>query len=89
MVKNIPKYLKSARDYVLNYFGDQLCECKFSVRPEDCASTSSFVFMLAGGAVSWHSVKQKATTDSTTEAKYVAASRQFGIGDFFYPAWGF
>jgi hypothetical protein len=32
------------------------------------------VFILGGKAISWKSSKQDTTTDSTTEAKYIAAS---------------
>ena len=35
-------------------------------------STSGYVFMLAGGAVSWRSRLQNCITQSTTEAEYVA-----------------
>ena len=45
----------------------------FQLDPDDYASTSSYVLTLAGGAVSWRSVKQKAIVDSTTETKYIAA----------------
>ena len=37
-------------------------------------STSGYVFMLAGGAVSWRSRLQNCITQSTTEAEYVAAA---------------
>ena len=37
-------------------------------------STSGCVFTLNGGAICWRSVKQTCVADSTTEAKYVAAS---------------
>ena len=36
-------------------------------------STSGNVFMLGGGAISWRSIKQECTIDSTSEAEYVAA----------------
>ncbi|XP_060672785.1 flavanone 7-O-glucoside 2''-O-beta-L-rhamnosyltransferase-like [Ziziphus jujuba] len=37
-------------------------------------SMLSYVFSLNGGAISWRSIKQTSVADSTTEAKYVAAS---------------
>ena len=36
-------------------------------------STSGCVFTLGGGAISWRSDKQSCITNSTMEAKYVAA----------------
>ena len=35
-------------------------------------STSSYIFKMARGAVSWKSVKQTLTTSSTMEAEYMA-----------------
>ena len=41
---------------------------------DDRKSISGFVFICNGGAVSWKSSNQSITTDSTTEAEYVAVS---------------
>jgi hypothetical protein len=41
---------------------------------EDKKSTSGYVFMPSGGAVSWSSKKQLIVTLSTTETKFVAAA---------------
>jgi len=35
-------------------------------------TTSGYIFMLAGGAVSWRSVKQTLTTTSTMEVEFVS-----------------
>ena len=40
---------------------------------ESRKSTSGYVFILGGGAISW-SVKQSSIADSTMEAEYIAAS---------------
>ena len=41
---------------------------------DDRKSTSESLFICNGGAVSWKSSKQTVITDSTMEAKYIAAS---------------
>ena len=38
----------------------------------DCKSTSSYVFKLAGGAISWSSKKQSSIALSSTKAEYIA-----------------
>ena len=40
--------------------------------PDDKKLTSGYIFMMAGGAMLWKSVKQSLTTTSTMEAEYVA-----------------
>jgi hypothetical protein len=40
----------------------------------DQKSTSGFVFMLAGGAISWSSKKQGAVALSSTEFEYIAGA---------------
>ncbi|XP_060972455.1 secreted RxLR effector protein 161-like [Cannabis sativa] len=39
---------------------------------DDKKSTSGYIFMMAGGAISWKSVKQTLTASSTMEAEYMA-----------------
>jgi hypothetical protein len=40
---------------------------------EDRRSTTGFVFMMRGGAISWSSKQQPTIVLSTTEAKYMAS----------------
>jgi len=46
----------------------------FAGHPDDRKSTSGYVFMLAGGAVSWRARKQPLVAFSTVEAEYIGAS---------------
>ncbi|XP_040861422.1 secreted RxLR effector protein 161-like [Glycine max] len=42
--------------------------------------TSGYIFMLAGGAVSWHSAKQTLTISSTMAAEFVACYEELNHG---------
>jgi len=46
----------------------------FAGDPNDRKSTSDYVFMLAGGAITWRAHKQPLVTFSTVEAEYIGAS---------------
>ena len=41
-------------------------------KTDDCHSTSSYVFLLANGAISWSSQKQKTVAQNTTHVEYMA-----------------
>ena len=77
-LKKVMRYLQGIKDYMLTYKrSDQLevtgySDSDFAGCPDDRKSTSGFIFMMAGGAVSWKSVKQTLTATSTMEAEYVA-----------------
>ena len=78
-VKHIFKYLQRTRDYMLVYQDESLVpigytDFDFQSDIESRKSTSGYVFILGGGAVSWRSVKQSSIVDSTMEAEYIAAS---------------
>ncbi|XP_059623154.1 secreted RxLR effector protein 161-like [Cornus florida] len=78
-VKNILKYLRRTKSFMLVYGGDDLVLIRYTDSdlqsdPDARRSTSGYVFKLNRGAVSWKSVKQGYTTDSTMEAEYIAAS---------------
>lgn len=80
-VKQIFHYLKGTKDLKLTFGGPEcewtselniFCDTDWAANA-DCKSISGYVFMLAGGAVSWSSKKQTSVTLSTAKAKYVAA----------------
>ena len=59
-----------AKELVIEGFTDS----SFQSDVDDFKSTSGYVFLLNGGAVTWKSNKQATVADSTTEAEYIAAS---------------
>ena len=77
-VKKVFRYLQGTKDHMLTFKkSDQLqvigySDSDFAGCPDDRKSTSGFIFMMAGGAISWKSVKQTLTATSTMEAEYVA-----------------
>ncbi|KAA0053196.1 gag/pol protein [Cucumis melo var. makuwa] len=77
-VKNILKYLRRTKDYMLVYSSKDLIltgytDSNFQSDKDARKSTSGSVFTLNGGAVVWRSIKQSCIADSTMEAEYVAA----------------
>lgn len=73
------KYLKGTMDYGLTYTGfpsviEGHSDASWISNKEDHSSTSGWVFLLGGGAISWASKKQSCITDSTMESEFVALS---------------
>ena len=75
--KQVMRYLQRIKDFMLTYrrsdhleimgyFDSNFAGCLDSRR-----STSGYIFMLAGGAVSWKSVKESLTASSTMEAEFI------------------
>ncbi|XP_075473904.1 secreted RxLR effector protein 161-like [Primulina tabacum] len=78
-VKDILKYLKRVKNLFLAYEIGELkledyTDSSYQSNVDDLKSTFRFIFKLNGGVVSWTNSKQDTTTDSTTEAEYIAAS---------------
>ncbi|XP_057497372.1 uncharacterized protein LOC130782092, partial [Actinidia eriantha] len=79
-IKNIIKYLKRTRNYMLVYQANSLVligytDSDFRSDKNFRKSTSENIFTLrGGGAISWRSSKQSCVADSTMEAEYMAAS---------------
>jgi hypothetical protein len=75
----ILQYLKKTRLTGLNYSKSIVadihgyCDSDWAGDVDDNKSTTGYVFILAGAAVSWQSKKQKSTAQSSCEAEYYAA----------------
>ncbi|CAI8599964.1 unnamed protein product [Vicia faba] len=77
-VKRVMRYLKRIRDFVLTYRkSDNLeiigyCDSYFVGCPDSRRSTSGYIFLLAGGAVSWKSSKQTLVAPSIMAVEFMA-----------------
>ena len=78
LAKYVLKYLKGTINYRIRYDGANgvglygYSDSSWGDNPDDYRSTSGYVFLLAEGAISWSSRKQKTIALSTTEAEYMA-----------------
>jgi transposase InsO family protein len=83
-VKQLLRYLATTSNYCLTYSGNHnnndepkllgYCDSDWANDYEDRRSTTGYVFMTAGGAISWKSKRQPTVALSSTEAEYMAAS---------------
>lgn len=78
-VKRVLRYIGGTKHYGITYKGQDhnpiitgYSDSDFAGCVSSRKSTSGFIFMLAGGAVSWKSKKQTMVATSTCEAEYVA-----------------
>ncbi|GJR92959.1 zinc finger, CCHC-type containing protein [Tanacetum coccineum] len=76
-ITRVSWYLKNTMNYGLSYVGFPLIIEGYSyaswiTNSEDHTSTTGWVFLLGGGAISWASKKQTCITDSTMESEFVA-----------------
>ncbi|GJW20077.1 zinc finger, CCHC-type containing protein [Tanacetum coccineum] len=76
-IKRVLKYLKKTMDYRLTYIGyllvlEGFTDASWISNTKENSSTSGWVFMLGGGAISWASKKQTCITGSTMEYEFVA-----------------
>jgi len=79
-IKRILRYIKSTSDATLCYGGSEFTvkgyvDSDFAGDLEKRKSTTRYVFIIAGGAVSWVSKLQTVVALSTTEAEYMAATQ--------------
>lgn len=78
-VKHLLRYLRSTKQMALRYGPEDpnlrgYSDADYGGDKVGRKSTIGNVFMLAGGAVSWLSRKQRSVATSTTEAEYIAMS---------------
>ena len=85
--KRVLRYLKGTKNYGISYYANStrnnapedsnFCygytDAAFA-NADDCKSTSGYVFLSNGGAITWGSKKQTVIALSSTEAEYVALS---------------
>lgn len=78
-VKRILQYLRGTLDYGIIYDGTDttdlhgFTDADFANDSDERRSTGGYVFMLAGGPITWRSKKQDKVAQSTCEAEYYAA----------------
>ena len=76
--KKVMRYLQGTKNHMLIYRrSDELEIIGYSYSDhascrDSRKSTSGYVYLLAGGAISWRSAKQSITATSTMEAEFVA-----------------
>ncbi|CAM8993242.1 unnamed protein product [Rhodiola kirilowii] len=76
-IRWVLKYLKGTMNYGLVYAGfpsvlEGYTDASWITNLEDHSSTSGWVFLLGGGAISWASKKQTCITSSTMESEFIA-----------------
>nr|GEW22903.1 zinc finger, CCHC-type [Tanacetum cinerariifolium] len=76
-IQRVLKYLKKTIDYRLIYISypsvlEGYTDASWISNTEDNSSTSGWVFLLGGGAISWASKKQTCINGSTIESELVA-----------------
>ena len=78
-IKRIFRYLSDTLTMGISYFGTHpdltlrgYCDADYTGDHDDRKSRTGYLFLLANGAVAWCSKRQGCTTDSTTEAEFVA-----------------
>nr|GEV75763.1 zinc finger, CCHC-type [Tanacetum cinerariifolium] len=70
-ITKVLKYLRCTKDYGVSYVGYP-SDASWINHVEDLFSTSGWVFLLGGGAISWASKKQTCITGSTIESEFIA-----------------
>ena len=84
--KQVMRYLQRTKDYMLTYRkSDQLeiigySDSDFVGCGDSMKSTLGYIYLLAGGAISWKSVKQSIVASSTMAAEFVSCYEASNLG---------
>ncbi|KAK8366286.1 hypothetical protein V6Z12_A02G111500 [Gossypium hirsutum] len=84
--KNVLRYFKGTKNYMLTYKQlDNLEVIGYSGSDffefvDSRKSTSGYIFMFVGGAISWRSVKQTLTTTSTMKVEFISCFKATSHG---------
>ena len=79
-ISRLLRYLKGTINLGLSYCGfpailEGYCDANWIFDSDELKPTSSYVFTLAGGAISWKSSKQTCIARFTMEAELVASEK--------------
>ncbi|XP_040867747.1 secreted RxLR effector protein 161-like [Glycine max] len=84
--KRMMRYLKRTKGYMLTYQKSENLEIigysdsNFVGCQDSKCSTSSYIFMLAGGAISWKFAKQTLVASSTMATEFIACFEASNCG---------
>ena len=77
--KRVLQYLSGTQSEGITYLAEANAEVKITgysdaslASLDDMTSVSGYVFLVAGGAITWRSKKQNAISLSSTEAEYIS-----------------
>ncbi|KAA0042223.1 ty1-copia retrotransposon protein [Cucumis melo var. makuwa] len=76
-LRHLLRYLKGTIDYCLHFKKfpavlEGYCDANWVTDNDEVNSTSGYVFLLGGGAISWKSMKQTCIARSTMESEFIA-----------------